>query len=83
MEFISLELELSVERLKRYLQQHPEKAAELALSYFEDFSVLAIEHKRLEQSHEALQIENLHLKSSVNHQSPLLPSFFNSNRGMS
>ena len=98
MEFVSLELELSVERLKRYLQQHPEKAAELAISYFEerprvavrrkgmrdkDFSVLAIEHKRLERSHEMLQQENIRLKSSIDRQSPSLPSFLNSKRGVS
>ena len=83
MEFVSLELELSVEQLKRYLQKYPEKAAELALAYFEDFSVLAIEQKRLEQSHEILQQENIRLKSQINHQSSLLPSFLNYNRGVS
>ena len=83
MEFISLELELSVEQLKRYLQQHPEKAAELAINYYEDFSVLAIEHKRLEQKYEILQQENFCLKSSINRRSPLLPSFLNSNTGVS
>lgn len=83
MEFVSLELELSVERLKRYLQQHPEKATELALAYFEDFSVLAIEHKKLEQSYEILQQANIRLKSSGVHKSPSLPSFLNSKRGVS
>ena len=77
MEFISLELELSVERLKRYLQHHPERAAELALSYFEDFSVLAIEHKRLEADFKQLQSD------SIKRDSASLPSFLNSNRGMS
>ncbi len=83
MEFISLELELSVERLKRYLQKHPEEAFKLAVSYFEDFSVLAIEHKRLEQNYQALQIENICLKSSTNHQLPSLPFFLNSKQGVS
>ena len=77
MEFISLELELSVERLRRYLQQHPEKAAELALAYFEDFSVLAIEHKRLEADFRLLQAQSLKKHSAS------LPSFLNSNRGVS
>ena len=115
MEFISLELELSVERLKRYLQHHPERATELTVSYFEerprvlkdtaphiavrrkrqflqrreppqwtglgmrdkDFSVLAIEHKRLEADFKQLQSD------SIKRDSASLPSFLNSNRGMS
>ncbi len=77
MEFISLELELSVERLKRYLLKHPEKAAELAISYFEDFSVLAIEHKRLEADFKQLQSDSIKTGSAS------LPLFLNSNRGVS
>ena len=77
MEFVSLELELSVERLKRYLQQHPEKAAELAVSYFEDFSVLAIEHKKLEADFEQLQSD------SIKRNSVFPPSFLNLKRGVS
>ena len=81
MESINLELEFSVERLKRYLAENPDKAAELAVTYFEDFSVLAIEHKQLERDYEAVQIENMKLRSSKTHRSVCLPSFLQSNRG--
>lgn len=80
MESINLELEFSVERLKRYLAENPTKAAELAIAHYEDFSVLALEYKQLQQKYEALQQENLGLKS---YQSPSLPSFIQSIRGES
>jgi len=46
---LPLEHELAVERLRRYLERHPEEATKLAIAYFEDFTMLAIEYKHLER----------------------------------
>ena len=82
MEFINLELKFDVERFKRHLQAYPDKAAELAIAYFEKYLLLSVKHKRLEQNYQTLQIENL--KSHSTHKSTIsLLSFLQSNRGAS
>ena len=74
----TLELEFSVEQEKRYIKQNPERALELAIAYFEDFSVLVAEFKQLERDYKALQVENTRIKSSKTHKSVRPPSFVNS-----
>ena len=69
-----LELDFSLECLKRYLHQHPNKAKELALAYYEDFSLLAMEYKQLERDFQAMQIQLIQLQQS-NIKSPQLPPF--------
>ncbi len=44
----NLEIQFSVERLKRYLQDNPHEATQNALNYLEDFLVLSSEFKQLE-----------------------------------
>ena len=73
---IPLNLQFSVERLKRYLEENPHDANRLAIAHFEDFSVLAIEFKKLEMQRQALEIEN----SKLRYSKVSLPSFI-SNRG--
>ena len=76
---LPVELEFSVERLKRYLEDNPHDAKRLAIAHFEDFSVLAIEFKKLEMQRQALEIENIKLRSTK----VSLPSFLIKNRGVS
>ena len=45
---LPLESEFEVKRLKIYLEQNPEKAHELAITYFEDYLELVQEYKKLE-----------------------------------
>ena len=72
----TIERELALICLALYLQQHPERAATLALNHYEDYISLADDYKRLEKDFEALQIENIELKSRPNNRvSPRLPSF--------
>jgi len=67
-------LEFFAERLKRYLRDHPENAAEIALTYFEDFSVLASRHKQLKKDFTVLQLQNIKLQSQLKLlQSPQYP----------
>ena len=76
MKSLSLELQFSSQRLKNYLQKNPEEAQELAVTYFEDFRVLVIEHKQLQADFEAMQQQLIQLQSSTNSRnSPQLPSF--------
>ena len=77
---IPVEIEFSVERLKRYLEANPHDANRLAIAHFEDFSMLAIEYKKLEMQRQALEIENIKLRSAKTHGTVSLPSFV-SNRG--
>ena len=44
----TIEIEFESERLKRHLLANPQEAVELAVNYFEDFSVLAHEFKQLQ-----------------------------------
>ena len=74
---IPLDLQFSIERLKRYLEDNPGDANKLAIAHFEDFSVLAIEYKKLELQRQALEIENIKLRSTK----VSLPSFLVKNRG--
>ena len=76
MKSLSLELQFSSQRLKNYLQKNPHEAQELAVNYFEDFIVLAIEHKQLQADFEAMQQQLIQLQSSTNPpNSPQLPFF--------
>lgn len=69
----NLEIQFSVERLKRYLQTHPHEATQKALNYLEDFLVLSSEFKQLEADLIALQTKiNARASASVS-----LPSFLN------
>jgi hypothetical protein len=74
-----LEISFSLERLKRYLLQHPEQAVEQALQYSEDFFLLSLKFRRLEQdlaaSHIRLNELQQQLQSSP---SPQLPPFLSS-----
>ena len=79
MNSLPLELELSVERLKRHLEANPHDANRLAIAHFEDFSILAIEFKKLEMQRQALELENIKLRSAK----VSLPSFLIKNRGVS
>ena len=74
MSFIPLELEFSLECLTRYLHHHPEQAVELALAYYEDFSMLAMEYKQLERDFQAMQAELIQQKQP-NIKSPQFPPF--------
>ena len=78
---LPLEIELSAERLKRYLQENPHDATRLAIDHFEDFSILAIEFKKLEMQRQALEIENFNLRSKKTHRDVFLPPI--SHRSMS
>lgn len=77
------EREFAILSLTLYLQANPDKAVNLAVNHYEDKMNLADDYKQLRREFEALQIENIRLKSSLNHQTPLLPSFLNFNRGAS
>jgi len=77
---LPVELELSVERLKRHLEANPHDANRLAIAHFEDFSMLAIEYKKLEIERQALELENITLRSAKTHRTVYLPSFV-SDRG--
>ena len=79
---LPVELEFSVERLKRYLEDNPHDAKRLAIAHFEDFSVLAIEFKKLEMQRQALEIENIKLRSAKTHRTVSLPCFVSNNRGV-
>ncbi len=72
----NLEREFALLHLNRYLQQYPDKATILALNHYEDYMSLAEDYKLLRREFEALQIENIRLKSSC--RSPQLPSFLKS-----
>ena len=74
---LPVELEFSVEQLRRHLEENPHDAAKLAISHFEDFSILTIEFKKLEMQRQALEIENVKLRSAK----VSLPSFLIKNRG--
>ena len=79
---IPLDIKFSAERLRRYLQSNPDDANRLAIAHFEDFSILAIEYKKLEIERQALELENIKLRSAKSHRTVSLPSFV-SNRGAS
>lgn len=74
----NIERELALLCLNLDLQQHPDKAKNLAVNYYEDYTNLTDAYKMLRREFEALQIENIRLKSSDNSTSPRLPSFLNS-----
>ena len=74
-----LEIQLNVERLKRYLNEHPEQATSAACEFFEDFSLLAEAHKELERDFLAMQTEldELQQLNPQTRKSPQLLSFIN------
>lgn len=65
-----LEVKLGFECFKRYLQENPQEAIEKALTFYEDFSLLRIEHKKLKADLAQLQEQP---------KSPQIPSFLPSN----
>ena len=44
-----LSLQFDIERLKRYLKAHPEKASELAINYFEERPRVAVRRKGMRE----------------------------------
>lgn len=77
------EREFALTCLGLYLQQYPERASTLAFNHYEDYMNLADDYKQLRADFEALQKENIRLKSQINDRvSPRLPSFL-INRGAS
>ena len=62
---LPLEYQLQVMRLKMYLKDNPEKAADLAIEHYEDFLALSIKHNKLKS--ELL----LELKTSTDNNQPL------------
>ena len=72
-----LYLQLHAENLKRYLQKYPNEAIEIAIDYREDFAVLDLKYRRLQQDFEAMQTELIQLQqqSSKTPKLPQLPSF--------
>lgn len=72
----NLEIQFSVERLKRYLQTHPHEATKNALNYLEDFLVLSSEFKRLEAELIATQTHLIELQTKINARAGIsLPRF--------
>ena len=61
---LSLESQFAVKRLKLYLDQNPEKAIELAISYFEDYLELIEYCKKLEAQKNSVSLP-LFLKPSL------------------
>lgn len=75
----NLEREFEILSLTLDLQQHPERAVILAVNYYEDYLNLAEDYKLLRAEFEALQKENIRLKSRVTSSPVSLPSFVNFN----
>lgn len=47
---LSLPSQFEIERLKRYLQKHPEQAASLAIAHFYDYLELVSQYQKLEKN---------------------------------
>ena len=47
---LSLPSQLEIERLKRYLQKHPEQAPSLAIAHFHDYLELVSQYRKLENN---------------------------------
>ena len=47
---LSLPYQFEIERLKRYLQKHPEQAASLAIAHFYDYLELVSQYQKLEKN---------------------------------
>ena len=76
MKSLPLEYQFASQRLLRFLRKNPHEAQPLAISYFEDFLLLAQRHKKLQQDFETLQMELINLKSqSTSLKSLSLPDF--------
>lgn len=72
----NLEREFALLMLELYLKQFPERAKILAVNHYEDYMNLSDDYKLLRMSFEALQMENIRLKSALDaKRSPQLPSF--------
>lgn len=74
-----LEIELELERLKRYLKSNPQQAVILAMNHFEDFLNLSRENKILERKYQSLLEDNQKLTSQLieitSSEPVILPSF--------
>lgn len=79
----NIEREFAILALTLDLQANPDKAAILAVNHYEDYMNLADDYKQLRADFEALQIENVSLRSKRERTIPSLPSFLNSKRGVS
>ena len=55
----TLYTEFEVERLKRYLDENPQKAYQLAIAHFSDYLELASEYKKLEKQLQKPKLPNL------------------------
>ena len=69
-----LYLQLHAENLKRYLQKYPNEAIEIAIDYREDFAVLDLKYRQLQQDFLAMQTQLIQLQQQ-SLKSPQLPSF--------
>ena len=49
MNTLSLPAQFEVERLKRYLEKHPEQATSLAIAHFQDYLELVSQYHKLEK----------------------------------
>ncbi len=47
---LSLPSQFEIERLKRYLQKHPEEATYLAIAHFHDYLELVSQYRKLEKN---------------------------------
>ena len=77
------ERELNLIHLSLYLQDFPKSAYDLAIHFYTKFLNLADDYRQLRMDFDNLQQENIRLKSLLNHRSPSLPPFVNSNKGVS
>lgn len=76
----NIEREFAIISLTLYLKSHSDRAAILAVNYYEDYMNLADDFKQLRADFEALQVENIKLKSTRTTNSVSLPSWINSRK---
>lgn len=77
MESLPFQYQFESERFQRYLDNHPELAAEYAISYFEDYLAVLHQYQKLQARHDQLENELIQLRSQ---KFPSLPSFLSRNR---
>ena len=70
-----LYLKFHAERLQRHLQKYPNEAIALAIDYREDFAVLDLKYRRLQQDFLAMQAELIQFQQQQSFKTPQLPSF--------
>ena len=77
---IPLNLQFSVERLKRYLEENSDDAIRLAIVHYQERKKLEIENEELTRQCQQLRLE---LQSPQSSKIVSLPRFLNSNGGVS